>query len=318
MKVFVAGATGAIGGHAIPALIREGHEVTALARTPEKAARLAEQGAKPVSISIFDRQALTAAFTGQDAVVNLTSAIPPMIQFMRAKAWRNNDQVRTEGSAAVMDAAIAAGVDRLVQESICMLYKDKGSEWIDEDWPTELFPRSRANLAAESNAKRLSDAGRTAVVLRLGWFYGPGARHSEQFLALARRHIGVIMGPPDSYVSSIQMGDGGAAVVAALRAPDGIYNVVDDEPLKKRDYAAALAAAAGKRMWLRGPGRAALLFGHRVTSLTRSLRVSNARFRSATGWAPRYASAWDGWIATAALLDRSDNYVGPTHIRDAQ
>lgn len=305
MKVFVAGGTGAMGGHAIPALIREGHEVAALARTPERAAGLAKQGADPVSVSIFDRQALSAAFAGLDAVVNLTSAIPPMTQFVRAKAWRNNDRVRTEGSAAIVDAAIDAGVDRLVQESICMHYVDRGSEWIDEDWPTDLFPRSRANLVAESNANRLCDAGGTAVVLRFGWFYGPGARHSEQFLALARRHIGVVMGSPDGYVSSIQMTDGGAAVAAALRAPAGTYNVVDDEPLKKRDYAAALAAAAGKRLWFRGPGRAALLLGHRVTSLTRSLRVSNARFRSATGWAPRYPSAREGWTATAATLDRA-------------
>lgn len=304
MKVFVAGGTGAIGGHAIPALIREGHEVAALARTPEKAARLAQQGAEPVSVSIFDRQALSAAFAGRDAVVNLTSAIPPMTQFVRAKAWRNNDRVRTEGSAAIVDAAIDAGVDRLVQESICMHYVDRGSEWIDEDWPTDLFPRSRANLVAESNANRLCDVGGTAVVLRFGWFYGPGARHSEQFLALARRHFGVVMGSPDGYVSSIQMADGGAAVAAALRASVGTYNVVDDEPLKKRDYAATLAAAAGKGLWLRGPGRAALLLGHRLTSLTRSLRVSNVRFRSATGWAPRYPSARDGWVATAAALNR--------------
>lgn len=302
MKVFVTGATGAIGGYAVPALISEGHDVSALARTREKADALTMQGANPVSVSIFDPKALTVAFAGHDAVVNLTSAIPPMSQFMRSAAWRNNDRVRTYGSAAIVDAAIATGVDRIVQESICMLYRDRGSEWIDEDWPTDLFPRSRANLAAESNANRFSDAGGTGVVLRLGWFYGPGARHSEQFLALARRRIGVVMGSPDSYVSSIQMADAGAAVAAALHTPAGTYNVVDDDPLTKRDYAAALAAAAGKRMWLRGPGRAALLFGHRVTSLTRSLRVSNRHFRATTGWAPRYPSVLEGWGATAAAL----------------
>jgi nucleoside-diphosphate-sugar epimerase len=113
-----------------------------------------------------------------------------------------------------------------------------------------------------------------------------------------------VLGAPDSYVSSIHMTDAAAAVVAALDAPAGTFNVVDDEPLTKRDYAAALAAAAGKATWVRGPGRAALLFGDRLTSLTRSLRVSNARLRAATGWAPRYPSAREGWIATAATRER--------------
>ena len=116
MKVFVTGGTGAIGGHAVPALVGEGHTVTALARTPEKAARLARQGAEPVFVSIFDRADLTAAFSGHDAVVNLTSAIPPMSKFMDTRAWRDNDRVRTEGSAAIVDAVIAAGVERVVQE----------------------------------------------------------------------------------------------------------------------------------------------------------------------------------------------------------
>ena len=117
-----------------------------------------------------------------------------------------------------------------------MLYPDRGAEWIDEDVPPDVFPMARPNLAAEANANRFSERGRTGIVLRFGWFYGPGARHSEQFLALARRHICVVMGPSDSYVSSIYMTDAGAAVAAALHAPAGTYNIVDDEPLKKRDY----------------------------------------------------------------------------------
>jgi hypothetical protein len=79
---------------------------------------------------------------------------------------------------------------------------------------------------------------------------------------------------------------------------------VDDEPLTKRAYADALAAAAGRRVCLRVPGRLALLLGDRTTSLTRSLRVSNARFRTASGWAPMYPSARDGWIATAEALEQ--------------
>lgn len=305
MQVFVTGGTGAVGRHAVPALVDAGHAVSALARTPEKAAALREQGATPVSVSLFDRTALTAAFAGHDAVANLATGIPPMSRFLSARAWRENDTIRTEGSAAVVDAALSAGVGRVVQESVCMLYPDGGSSWIDEDAPPDVFPIARANLAAEANARRFTDAGGTGVVLRFGWFYGPGARHSEQLFDLARRHVVQVLGSPDGYVSSIHVADAGAAVIAALGAPAGTFNVVDDEPLTKREYAAALAAAAGSTPWLRGPGRAALIFGDRLTSLTRSLRVSNARFRAATGWRPRFPSAREGWAATAEALDEA-------------
>jgi len=302
MRVFVAGGTGAVGGHAIPALVREGHSVSALARTPEKAAALSAQGATPVSVSLFDRSGLTAVFSGQDAIVNLARAIPSMSRWMSTKAWRRNDRVRTDGSAAIVDAALAAGVDRVVQESVSMLYRDHGTRWVDEDGPLDRYPMARANLAAEANVRDFSEADGTGIVLRFGWFYGPGAAHSEQLFALARRHLGLVLGPPDSYVSSIHVADAGAAVAAALYAPAGTFNIVDDEPLTKREYADALAHAAATAMWLRGPGRAALVLGDKLTSLTRSLRISNARFRAATGWAPRLPSAREGWIATAEAL----------------
>lgn len=96
--------------------------------------------------------------------------------------------------------------------------------------------------------------------------------------------------------------------MAALAVPTGTYNVVDNEPLTKRHYVDALAAAAGKAAWLRVPGRAALLLGNRSTSLTRSLRVSNARFRAASGWTPMYPSAREGWSATAHTLERRSGY----------
>src|SRR6266487_2356701 len=114
MNVFVIGATGAIGGHAVPALVRAAHSVTALARTPEKAAWLSRQGASPITVSMFDRTALTEAFAGYDAVVNLATAIPPTSKFLQTKAWTENDRVRKQGSAAISDAAIAAGVARVV------------------------------------------------------------------------------------------------------------------------------------------------------------------------------------------------------------
>lgn len=302
MKVFVTGGTGAIGRHVVPALVAQGHAVTALARTPEKAAALTAAGAGAVSVSLFERSALAEAFAGHDAVANLATAIPPTTRFVSAKAWQQNHRVRAEGSAAVADAALAAGVGRLLQESVCMLYHDHGSEWIDEDAPVDPYPIARSNIAAETNARRFTEAGGVGVVLRFGLFYGPGAAHSEQMFAQARHHIGFVLGRGEGYLSSIHLDDAASAVIAALDASPGTYNVVDDQPLTMREYADALAEAAGKAMWLRVPGRAAALLGDRLTSLARSLRVSNARFRAATGWAPRYPSAREGWLATAAAL----------------
>lgn len=299
VRVFLLGGTGAIGRYALPALVAAGHEVSALARSPQKAAAVRVSGGTPVMVSMFDRDDLGAAFRGHDAVVNLATSMPSAAAFAFRRAWAATERVRIEGSAAVVDAALAAGVGRLVQESVCMLYRDGGDRWIDESMPPGRYPAAKGNLAAEASAARFSAAGGTGVVLRLGLFYGAGARHSEQFLALARRHVLPVVGHPDSYVSSIHVADGGAAVPFALQVPGGVYNVVDNEPLTKRQYARALADAAGTRPWIWGPGRLAAVFGDRLTSLTRSLRVSNRQFRHASGWEPRYASAREGWAATA-------------------
>jgi nucleoside-diphosphate-sugar epimerase len=298
VDVFLLGGTGAIGSHALPALVAAGHNVTALVRTPEKAAAVRAQGADPVMVSMFDRAALTESFRGHDAVVNLATSMPSTATFVFRRAWKPTERVRSEGSAAVVDAALAAGVPRLVQESVSMVYPDRGAVWIDEDIEPNPYPNARGNLAAEASATRFSKVGGSGIVLRFGLFYGPGAHHSEQFLAMARHHVVPLIGHPESYLSSIHMADGGAAVPAALHVPAGTYNVVDDEPLTKRDYAQALSFAANTRPWVRGPGRLALLLGDRMASLTRSLRVSNRRFREASGWQPRYPSAREGWIAT--------------------
>jgi nucleoside-diphosphate-sugar epimerase len=297
VRVFVTGGTGAIGGHVVPALLAAGHDVTALARTPAKAARLAEQGVTPVRISIFDEAALGRAFAGMDAVVNLATAIPPPARFAFARAWRANDRVRTLGSAAVAGAARAAGVARLVQESIAFMYPDRGSDWIDEDVTLAPVPRTRPNEQAEQNARGFGDG---CVVLRFGLFYGPGSDLTDVVLTAARRHAMTAFGRPQDYFAFLHLADAAAAVVAALDAPGGTYNACDDEPLTWREHTDALAAAVGVRPWLRGPGRLTRLAGDRSAPFSRSLRVSNKRLRAATGWAPRYPSTRDGWPATVA------------------
>jgi nucleoside-diphosphate-sugar epimerase len=298
MKVFVTGGTGAIGRPAVTALVSAGHDVTALARSEPKAAELAAKGATPVRGSLFDTAQLATLFAGHDAIVNLATALPPTADFAKLSAWKENIRIRTEGSACVVDAALKAAVPLIVQESVSMIYRDRGAHWIDEDWATDDFPMARSNHAAESSAQRFTAAGGIGVVLRFGWFYGPGAAHSEEFLALARKHgIAFMIGQPQTYLSSIHVADGGRAVAVALQAPAGRYNIVDDEPLTKRDYADALARAAGRKHYVRAPGSLALFMGDSTTSLTRSLRISNARFKQLTGWAPLFRSAREGLAA---------------------
>jgi nucleoside-diphosphate-sugar epimerase len=192
VRVFVTGATGAtgaIGGHVVPALISAGHQVSALACSPAKADRLRGLGATPAIVSLFDPDALTKVFAEHAVVVNLATAIPSMSRFLSTRAWVANQRVRIEGSAAVAKAAHAAGVSRILQESVVMLYTDDGDTWLDEDAPVDRYPMAAGNHAAEANARDFTAAGGCGVILRFGWFYGPGATHSEQMLRLARRHV---------------------------------------------------------------------------------------------------------------------------------
>jgi nucleoside-diphosphate-sugar epimerase len=177
MQVFVTGGTGAIGVHAIPALVHAGHTVSALAHTDAKAQTLRDQGATPVLASLFDRRALAAAFAGHHAVVNLASSLPSTTAFMRKSAWQECERVRSEGSATVVDAARTAGVQKIIQESVVMIYSDGATDWIDESYPVDHYPISRGNHAAEASARRFAEIGGGATILRFGVFYGPHATH---------------------------------------------------------------------------------------------------------------------------------------------
>lgn len=296
MKVFVTGGTGAIGRYAVPDLVAAGHEVHALARSDEKAAQLTAQGAQPVrGVSLFEASQLKEVFSGIDAVANLATSIPPVTKALRAGAWAENERIRTEGSAAVVDAALAAGVGRLVQESITFTYPSSGDEWIDESVPLDVPDAFSSVTTAEANAARFTAGGGIGVVLRFGLFYGRGSSHTDQFVSAAKRHVAPVAGGPDVYQSSIHLADAGSAVVAALSVPAGTYNVCDDEPLTKQEYADALGAALGKRPWVNAPGRLARFTGKQSDFMSRSQRVSNAAFKAASGWTPRYPSAREGW-----------------------
>ncbi|MGW4094310.1 NAD-dependent epimerase/dehydratase family protein [Nocardia sp. NPDC004750] len=306
MRVFLIGATGAIGTPAVEALIGSGYELTAMARTVDKALQLERQGADVAMVSMFDLEKLTEAFADHEAVINLATAIPATIgRFLRRAEWRENDRIRYEGSAIVAEAARRAGVRRLVQESVSMIYQDGGNRWLDETAPIDYFPMARGNLAAEGNARAFTGRERSSVILRFGLFYGPQPALSRQQLELARCHVALMIGPADAYKPAIHLTDAAAAVAAALQTAPGTYNIVDNHPLTNREWSDALGAAVGTRPWLRLPGRAALLLGDKLTSQTRSLRVCNHAFRAASGWSPHFSSAREGWADVASALSNT-------------
>jgi nucleoside-diphosphate-sugar epimerase len=182
--------------------------------------------------------------------------------------------------------------------SLAFVYEDGGDGWIDAD-SARPDPATgvAATLTAEAEVERFSAGGGRGIVLRMGYFYGPEAESTLDTLALARRGGAFLAGAGDAYYPAVWVDDAATAVLAALRgAPAGIYDVVDDEPLTRRELAKAIADAAGRPFVLRPPVWLVKMFGGREADfMVRSHRVSNARFRAATGWAPEVRDAREGW-----------------------
>jgi nucleoside-diphosphate-sugar epimerase len=295
MRVFVAGATGVIGCRAVPALIAAGHDVTALVRSPAKAALARSWGATAVESSLFDPEQLRVAVAGHDAVCNLATHIPPLASAGNPRSWQENSRIRSEGSRNLVDAALAAGATYYVQESIAFLYGDHGDEWIDASTTPIVDSAPTGPVrTAEAEAARFASGGGRGVVLRFGGFLAPESDQSLTILRAARRGLAVEPGRAEGWFPSIAVTDAANAVVAALAAPSGTYDVVDDEPLRRRDARAVLAAAVGRARLHAMPSVKRV-----VGPLADSQRVSNRRFREATGWAPRVPSLREGWPATA-------------------
>jgi nucleoside-diphosphate-sugar epimerase len=303
MKIFVTGATGVVGRRAVPLLVGAGHEVTAVARTAEKAAAMQRAGARPVAVDLFDAAGVRRALAGHEAVINLATHIPrSTVRMMLPWAWRENDRIRRDGSAVLVDAALAEGVARFVQESFAPMYPDCGGEWIDEEVPPRPARYNRSTLDAEGSAARFTHGGGTGVVLRYGGFYGPDASHVPDLIRFTRRGMSALPGRPDAYFSSISHDDAASAAVAALGVGAGIYNVGDDEPLRRAEFGAVVAAGEGVAPPKPQPAWMARMMGSLGELLSRSVRMSNRKFREASGWSPRYPSLREGWPATLAEM----------------
>jgi nucleoside-diphosphate-sugar epimerase len=295
MRVFVAGSTGVVGRRAVTALVAAGHEVTAVVRSAEKAELARSLGATPVEVSIFDPGSLRAAASGHDAVCNLATHVPPLAKAATAGAWDENTRIRTEGARNLAEAARAVGASVYVQESIAFLYGEHGSDIIDaESTPIRDTRFTEPVRAAEAACAEFAAGGRRGVVLRFGIFVAPDSDQTVTVMRAARRGLAIEPGRPDGWFPAIDAGDAAAAVVAALDAPSGTYDVVDDEPMTRKDARGTLAAAVGRRR-LRAMPSAKKVVG----PLADSQRVSNARFKAVTNWSPRVRSLRQGWPLTA-------------------
>lgn len=296
MNVFISGATGVVGRRAVPLLVRRGHRVTALARSAAGFALLERAGARPVAADLLDRRTLCRVVPGHDAVINLATHIPhSMLRMLLPGAWSENDRIRRVGSANLVDAALASGVQRFIQESFALVYPDRGDAWIDEDTPLQPAPYNRTVADAEHSAQRFMQAGRAGIVLRFAGFYGPDAFQARALVSAVRRGWAPLPGAGNAYASSVSHDDAAGAVVAALAAPTGVYNVTDDEPLTRREYGDMLAELLGVPPPKLLPPWVTRMLGASGELFARSLRISNRRLKRATGWAPRDATAREGW-----------------------
>ncbi len=302
MRLLLTGATGVLGRPTLRGLLDAGHDVRAVVRDDAKAKRVAALGAEPVAVDLFDHDAVVGAVGGVDAVVHLATNVPPMSKMAFPPAWRTHNRLRTDATRNLLDGARAHGVKRFVKESITFTYPDRGDEWIDESVPPDESAKMlQPTLEGERLVARFGvDDGR-GVVLRFGLFYGPENRSTDEMLGLARARIGPLPGAARGFVSSIHVEDAATAVLSALDAPSGVFNVVDDEPLTRRDYTDAFAAAFDLPKLRITPGAAMRVVGGAgAKALISSQRVSNQRMRSTTGWAPAYPSAREGWVAVSA------------------
>ena len=294
MKIFVTGATGVIGRRVVPQLIQAGHQVTGLARTDQKETILRQFGAAPVRVDLFDPVALGPVLAGHEAVANLVTNVPPLGQALEPTAWEMHDRLRNEASRSVTRAAAEAGCRIFIQESITFPYADKGAEWIEESEADNCPPEMASSRVAEAQAAWFSANSGRGIVLRFALFYAHDSSHTQEFQAAIRAGQSPFLGDPASYMSHIHAEDAATAVMAALNAPAGIYNVADDQPLTRQELAAAIAELEG----VASPAPPEPIQGElpgSIEALTRSQRISNRHFKHTTGWAPLYPSVGEGW-----------------------
>jgi 2-alkyl-3-oxoalkanoate reductase len=305
MRVFVAGATGAIGTRLVPQLVEHGHQVIGTFRSPGGAERVEALGAEPVALDVLDARAVRQAVleAKPDAIIHQATALAG-VRFGRSldRSFGPTNRLRTEGTDALLAAAREAGVQRFVAQSFASYrYAREGGPVKIEDDPLDPDPPA---MARETNAAmaHLDEAVTSAggIALRYGGFYGAA---NDGLVPLVRKRQFPVIGPGGGISSFIHLDDAAAATVLALEHDGaGLYNIVDDEPAPMSQWLPALAAALGAKpprhvpMWL-----ARLVAGKGMVMMAAGSRgASNAKAKRELGWTLRYPSWREGFPAAYA------------------
>jgi nucleoside-diphosphate-sugar epimerase len=305
MKVFVAGASGAVGRPLVRQLVAAGHEVTGTTRREERAEEIRAAGANAVVCDVFDRAALEEA-VGQaspEVVVNQLTSLPEDFN-PRKIDYAPTNRVREEGGGNLMKAALAVGARRYVTQSIAFIYAPEG-DWVKdeearpfEDAPPPFDEGERAMLAHEREV--LGTEGIEGLVLRYGQFYGPGTYydHGGSIEKQVSKRMLPVIGPGTGMASFIHVEDAASATVAALdRGSPGIFNITDDEPSPASEWLPVYAEVLGAKPPRHAPkwlarlvgGKMAIQFGVHLRG------ASNAKAKRELGWQPRYPSWRQGF-----------------------
>ncbi len=311
MRIFLAGATGAVGRPLVAQLVAAGHHVTAITRSSDKVAALRQLGAEAVVCDVFDRDRLMRAVVDArpDAIINQLTELPQeMNPRALAAVYGRNDRVRSEGTSNLLDAARAAGAGRFIAQSAGFWYRPDGYElrtevdplWVDAPEPIGTAVRTIVEMEAAVRSRAT-----IGVLLRYGGFYGPGTWLARDGMVGKMAAAGKypIIGRGDSVSSFIHVDDAASAAVAALQAESsGVFNVADDDPAPANVWIPEYVKALGGKPPRRVPAFAArLLLGKPFTAFVTSMRgISNAKIKSELRWQPRYASWRTGFVARQA------------------
>ena len=300
MRIFVAGAAGAIGQQLLPQLTAQGHQVTATTRSPAKTGLLRALGAEPAVVDGLDAMAVgeAVARAEPEVVIHQMTSLAGTFSLRRFdRMFAVTNRLRTQGTDNLLAAASAAGVRRIIAQSYTGWTNIReGGPVKTEDDPLDPAPphAQSETLAAIRHLERvvLAAAPMEGIVLRYGSFYGPGA--SDAFVRLIRRRMVPVIGDGAGIWSFLHISDAASATVAALeRGRPGLYNVVDDKPASVAEWLPFLAQAVGARAPYRVPvwlGR--LLAGEVGVSMMTQIRGSlNTKAKRELGWQP----AWPSW-----------------------
>jgi len=278
-RIAVLGATGVYGRHLVPRLVAAGHRVRALVRRPEAATIAAACGAEVARADVFDERSLPAGLDGCYVAVNLATALP---RPGKPGDFAANDHLRRAGTAIWVRSCRDAGVSRILQQSIALVHAGSGDACVDETFTPRLERdgiATRAIEAALDMETAIQGSGLDWLVLRGGFFYGPGTGYDDDWFARARAGRLRLPEAGTDWVSLVHIADMAAATVAALDCwPSRRALIVgDDRPATWREVLGYVAAAAGEPPPAPG-GRPFLP----------SCRVTNRRAREELGWAPLY------------------------------